>query len=452
MNRLIYIFICTTLYFPLLSQVTLIGGSYATASASGSGASGVPTLNYAVSAGADRLLIFTMAFERDHASSNGDNWADPAATGGSKPSVTLNSINLTHIVTTRYYQYATTEIRTDATMSLELMVFGILEANIPAGTHNFVISGLNQPDNAGDEAILSAMMFENVNGVNNLTSSGCQNCNSIAISSQSPNDANNMILGLSTTGSNRTYSAGTGYTLINSTNISNTNGSYTDFSEQDGMTIGSQYITGTTDNQTIPFGISGSADVFGAVNIGLRLVTNNPLPVELLSFSGFIEKNKHYLFWETAMEINNDRFEIEHSENGIIWNKIGEVKGNGMSFDPIKYNFTVLNPKYNICYYRFKQVDYNTEFEYSPIITLISEKNESLTKIYPNPTSNEVYINSEEKISEIYIINLSGQIIYSENDILSYSHKVSLLNLPISTYFISIHQKGSWITKKVIKR
>jgi len=51
---------------------------------------------------------------------------------------------------------------------------------------------------------------------------------------------------------------------------------------------------------------------YGNINIS-QAVENSVLPLELISFTGFIEQNVVYLKWNTATEVNNYGFEIQRS-------------------------------------------------------------------------------------------------------------------------------------------
>ena len=83
------------------------------------------------------------------------------------------------------------------------------------------------------------------------------------------------------------------------------------------------------------------------------------LPVELISFNGVAENNEVRLTWETASELNNDFFDVERSQNGLNFEKIGTVKGNGNSNILNQYTFLDKDPYVGFNYYRLKQVDYD---------------------------------------------------------------------------------------------
>ncbi|MGB0431755.1 MAG: hypothetical protein ACPGLV_14875, partial [Bacteroidia bacterium] len=130
--------------------------------------------------------------------------------------------------------------------------------------------------------------------------------------------------------------------------------------ELEGMTAGTEYL--------FAIGSTGSA-----------------LPVDLVSFNAKSFDKKVMLTWQTAMEINNDRFEIERLALGENWTPIGEIKGAGNSVDVLRYSFVDLNPVNGINYYRLKQVDFNGEFEYSNVLNVEFTPAIHDFSVYPNP-------------------------------------------------------------------
>ena len=434
----------------VFSQVTFIGGSHASATSSGNGAPGLPTLNYTPSAGADRLLLFSLLYERDHTGANGSNWANPKSVGGTNPVVTLGATPLTRLRTANYYQYSGQKNSSNATMSVELIVYGILEANIPAGLNTFVISGINNPGHSGDEATISVMMFENVVGVTYLGSDGCENCNGLSLAGLDPINADNMIVSFGGSGSDRDFSAGAGNTMIGSTKTNNGNGGFKKFSEQDGIASAAQYVTGTTALQTVPFGLSGAADLFGAVEIGFRLTSNTVLPVELLSFDGYTEEMDNTLNWTTAAEINNDRFDIERSENGLEWDKLAEVYGQGNSTAEHDYSYYDENADCDNCYYRLKQIDFDGNYEYSNAILLVVERKKGFN-LYPNPALDEVTVDMPDEEGQITLYNSSGQLLMSlENSVIG-KNKLVVSSLTRGHYYIVVRFADRVETRRLVK-
>jgi hypothetical protein len=96
----------------------------------------------------------------------------------------------------------------------------------------------------------------------------------------------------------------------------------------------------------------------------------NPLPVELLSFTGEKSGKEVALNWETASELNNDYFIIERATDETGFTEIGRVDGNGTSTQLHAYAFTDQDPVEGNNYYRLRQTDFNGMFEYSNSVAI----------------------------------------------------------------------------------
>lgn len=161
--------------------------------------------------------------------------------------------------------------------------------------------------------------------------------------------------------------------------------------------------TSNTAGASMPAGYvtggSGTVITFVGITTG-----NQPLPVELTSFSAQIQNKSVILEWKTATEVNNYGFEIErqsidagasslgHSSSKSIWTKIGFVEGNGNSNSPKSYAFTdnldhALALNLARLQYRLKQIDFDGSYKYSDIVKLqIDSPSEFvLQQNYPNP-------------------------------------------------------------------
>jgi len=101
------------------------------------------------------------------------------------------------------------------------------------------------------------------------------------------------------------------------------------------------------------------------------------------------------------------------------------VKGNGSSY--LFYMSTVYNS-----------------------ISGISNTNQSTSiQLYPNPVSNLLNINSNEKVTKIEIFSISGQIITQLN---GNSSSIDLSNLSGGNYLIKIHTQNGVLTKLIVKK
>jgi hypothetical protein len=84
-----------------------------------------------------------------------------------------------------------------------------------------------------------------------------------------------------------------------------------------------------------------------------------PLPVELLSFEGTKIDGVNHLIWTTLSEINNDFFIVERSKDGVNFEEISVINGQGNVNTPTFYEITDENHDDCINYYRLTQTDFN---------------------------------------------------------------------------------------------
>jgi photosystem II stability/assembly factor-like uncharacterized protein len=140
---------------------------------------------------------------------------------------------------------------------------------------------------------------------------------------------------------------------------------------------------------------------------------DNPLPVELVSFTAASQGDKVLLKWKTASEINNYGFDVERSNDGNEFVKVGFVQGSGNSNSPKQYQFTDTYVN-GFLKYRLKQIDNDGSSTYSDIIELEAPKvnSYSLYQNYPNPFNPSTKIRFTipvESNVKIVISNILGQ-------------------------------------------
>ncbi len=118
------------------------------------------------------------------------------------------------------------------------------------------------------------------------------------------------------------------------------------------------------------------------------------LPVELTHFHATRVDQKVKLNWATASEINNDYFLVQHSTDGIRFDDLGTVIGAGTTTQSQTYQWMHEQPSPGENYYRLKQVDYNGQFEYSPIraVMMDGEGTAGSWIIRPTVTSDMIYL------------------------------------------------------------
>jgi len=81
--------------------------------------------------------------------------------------------------------------------------------------------------------------------------------------------------------------------------------------------------------------------------------------------------------------------------------------------------------------------------------TILEEKR---IKVFPNPSIDEVNIESNKPIVSVSIINLLGQEVYNKQ-LNAFSSTLNISSLDSGIYLIKIHQEdGNLIEKKIMKR
>jgi hypothetical protein len=144
--------------------------------------------------------------------------------------------------------------------------------------------------------------------------------------------------------------------------------------------------------------------------------TQNPLPIELISFNAIRKGEIVKTEWATASERDNDFFVVERSENGFLFDEIGTIEGAGNSNTLLTYQHYDIQPLNGINYYRLKQVDFNGEPTYSAIKSIYFSNSQELI-VFPttcNGNSISYALNIEWKAEQVTILNALGQTVYAQ--------------------------------------
>ncbi len=144
------------------------------------------------------------------------------------------------------------------------------------------------------------------------------------------------------------------------------------------------------------------------------------VPVELVSFTAVVFRNRVTLEWVTASETNNFGFEVERRTGEEAWGKIGFVEGHGTTTVPNRYRFVDRALRPGGYEYRLKQIDTDGTFEYSGVLTAVVGLPErfALHPNFPNPFNPETEIRYEipagpgtRRRTVLQIYNLLGQLV-----------------------------------------
>ncbi len=186
------------------------------------------------------------------------------------------------------------------------------------------------------------------------------------------------------------------------------------------------------------------------------------MPIELISFKGEAMENGNMLKWVTGSEIENDYFTVYKSLDGIQFEKIHTIKGNGTSNTVNQYQFLDRKTDNNLEYYKLTQTDYDgTEHEESIISVDRRELDNNsviVSNLAPNLVTNELQFtfnaNTDENIN-LNIINIEGKIVKKvdlENTYHSNNYTLNVTDLPVGIYYANFASINFSVNKLFLKK
>ncbi len=159
---------------------------------------------------------------------------------------------------------------------------------------------------------------------------------------------------------------------------------------------------------------STSATVGGAFTLA---ATGVPLKVDMGTLSGKITPGNYArLNWTTYNEDNNQRFEIQRSADGKLFEYAGFVQSkgdNGNSTETQTYDFTDPVAATGRVFYRLKQTNTDQSVAYSNVISLGSDNGSFSLTATPNPATNKLNFKIRgrgERTGQLLVTDLSGKV------------------------------------------
>ena len=147
---------------------------------------------------------------------------------------------------------------------------------------------------------------------------------------------------------------------------------------------------------------------------------SDPLPVELLSFSGGCTEGIVSLNWQTASEHNSDYFSISRSDDGYTWNEITQIASAGFSNELLHYSYHDY-PHSSVNYYRLSQIDFDgtTEVFDNDILAVdCNSFSDDLFYTAPCPSNNGVfqlfYTSDAQQDMVFKIVSSQGRLVQSD--------------------------------------
>ncbi|RZL18057.1 MAG: T9SS type A sorting domain-containing protein, partial [Pedobacter sp.] len=148
------------------------------------------------------------------------------------------------------------------------------------------------------------------------------------------------------------------------------------------------------------------------------------------------------LKWSTASESNTTYFEVERSNDGIVFTKIGQLSAAGNASVITSYSFVDVKPLTGNNFYRLKllnirnesQLSYIRSIDLSDLVTLGLK---GLT-VYPNPASDVIEVNMESVATKLTIYTLAGKPVKSATFAPGEAIREKISELSIGMYFLEV--------------
>jgi len=186
-----------------------------------------------------------------------------------------------------------------------------------------------------------------------------------------------------------------------------------------------------------------------------------PLPISLGDLSVSKQGSSAVVKWTTLSEKENAYFEVYRSTDGINFDRVGTVLGNGTTNQSNDYAYTdKIDGLTGTIYYRLKDIDIDGRGTFSKIVSLhLSGGTDALkVSVYPNPfsTNLKVLVNSKrEAMATVKLTNVAGQQVAVRNVLVQRGQNIVVLpeleKLNRGVYVIEVITEEGSIVEKVIK-
>jgi hypothetical protein len=185
------------------------------------------------------------------------------------------------------------------------------------------------------------------------------------------------------------------------------------------------YTPTTAGSYTAVVTVNGCSATTNAIT-----VSSTVLPVEWLSFTGYNKGAVNVLTWTTANEVNNKGFNVERLMDNGQWITLGFVNAKSKA---ASYDFTDNTPL-STSYYRLRQIDSDGKETLSKVVS-VSRNASTKLKVYPNPVSNVLTIETNDATGSFQILNLLGQQVLSGK---TTAQRIDVSALPQGSYVLKV--------------
>ncbi|MCL2328329.1 MAG: hypothetical protein FWC39_07425 [Bacteroidetes bacterium] len=157
-----------------------------------------------------------------------------------------------------------------------------------------------------------------------------------------------------------------------------------------------------------------------------------------------------FVTWATTSETNSNYFTIERSSNGRDFTEIARINGAGTSTVTINYGYADKNPLNGISYYRLKQTDFDGQYSYSSIESLVFNGNTRTFNVSKlSPTKLAIHFPETEATNYVAVYTIIGELVFEQTVPAGHKNFTIAKELQTGYYIVCNEYNGNKQSKKV---
>jgi hypothetical protein len=180
---------------------------------------------------------------------------------------------------------------------------------------------------------------------------------------------------------------------------------------------------------------------------------DNVLPVTLTSFQAKWSGVYTNLNWQTAQEVNADRFVIERSQDGEHFIPIGSSPAEGTGTSGYAYAFEDGDVPQGTSYYRLREEDLDGTYAFSEIKAVYRSSAAALF-VSPNPNNGSftILLTGQNSVVNVQVHNALGTLLYETNQAAAKEIilPISLTGQRPGLYIVSVTNDQTTLSAKVV--
>lgn len=177
---------------------------------------------------------------------------------------------------------------------------------------------------------------------------------------------------------------------------------------------------------------------------------NSALPITLINFSATSFDGYNEIKWVSSFEQDADKYVIEYSTDGTVYNNAGEIKAQNDNAGH-QYSFRHVTVYTGKIFYRLLLKDLDGSSRYSPVV-VIDHSDKEIVRIYSTVLQNNtLQLTTNIPLEKLRVINSAGAQVYDNNLGSKQGYiSITLPSLPGGMYFVTMTGKDFIKTERII--